>query len=119
MADLFTSFETSVALRDAGAPQEGPLAMFWCDGFSSPGVHSYCTVKLAFAVEERKIFHPRAFRADEIIEALGNCFESIRYEPDEPWYVDTDTGHGSLHTPGASLAEALAAAWLAVLKEGK
>ena len=116
MAD-YTSYSTSVALRDAGAPQTGDLATYWCDGFSTPCVHSHCILSHNGTTET--IHHPRAFRADEIIEAIrADGAHAVDIEDDDEWVVRIYS-YGVCRRPyeHESLVEALAAAWLAVLKE--
>lgn len=121
MSDFYTSYATSVALRDAGAPQVGKFATYWCDGFMLPSVHSHCTLTHNGAAVT--VYHPRAFRADEILEAIAERigmltpFKSGRWacriKPASvpPGWVDDYFGD--------SLVEALAVAWLAVLKEAR
>ena len=112
MSDLYTSLSTSVALRDAGAPQTGDLATYWCDGFSAPCVHSHCTLIHNGATVIA--YHPRAFRADEIIEAMKPR-GAMEFEFLDDGVVVWPWNRSCVS--GSSFVEALAQAWLAVLKE--
>lgn len=123
MSDLYTSYETSVALRDAGAPQEGGDH----DWAEQEGTEPMLVRADCFLLPG-EVRGPRAFRADEIIDALKqldlgidifNTMNATR------WSVDIFTPDGqkenNLYRPditrdGVSLVEALAAAWLAVLE---
>ena len=115
MADLYTSYETSLALRDAGAPQDGRYVRR-----ASGNVIEAWGSRLAEQAPEHFV---AAFRADEIIEALTGRidmltpFKSGRWAcrikpasvpPGQVWVDDYF---------GDSMVEALAAAWLAMLKE--
>lgn len=107
---LYTSLGTSVALRDAGAPQDGVLAMYWCDGLASPAFYNGTAQTLHYA---------RAFRADEIIVALGDRLDAIdRYGMPGATYRIALSGERGSHVAD-SLVEALAQAWIVVLKEEK
>ena len=126
MSELYTSYSTSVTLRAAGAPQ-GDYAdaeCYYCSAcgrgylgtpengwrrLDSPEGWCGCGVHRT---------HARAFRADEIIEALfaatglveiGSC--------DDEW--DVACGRACCAATEPTLVEALARTWLAVLKEGK
>lgn len=112
MADLYTSYETSLALQSAGAPQDVLGAFFLCpdEGFTR---HFWCSLS---PMLER---HPRAFRADEIIEALGDRLSSILQPSPGTWKVTVFNPNDFHRSRATSLVEALAAAWLAVLKEPK
>jgi len=61
----------------------------------------------------------RAFRADEIIEALGDRLSSILQPSPGTWKVTVFNPDDFHRSRATSLVEALAAAWLAVLKEEK
>ena len=130
MADLYTSYETSVALRDAGAPQGDYTAaeLYYCGVcgrayLASPSNYwrrAGCTEAWCGCGVHRT--HARAFRTDEIVEALTGRidmltpFKSGRWAcrikpasvpPGQVWVDDYF---------GDSMVEALAAAWRAVLK---
>jgi hypothetical protein len=128
MADSFyTSYSTSVALRAAGAPQGDytDAECYYCSAcgrgylgtpengwrrLDSPEEWCGCGVHRT---------HARAFRADEIIEALGHRFGGAsvyRSNLGEVWTIELKGK--TLRTSGP-FVEALAATWLAVLKEGK
>ena len=108
----YTSYSTSVALRDAGAPQDASQRKpRWCPVNRK---HGHVEVMMSNYPQCE-----RAWRADEIIEALGDRLASIYHDPDEPWFVVIDDVPVPIHFRGDSLVEALAAAWLAVLKEVK
>ena len=112
MADYFTSYSTSVALRDAGAPQEASQRKpRWCPVNRKHG-HGEVMMSNYPHCE-------RAFRADEIIVALGDRLDAIdRYGMPGATYRVALSGERGSHVAD-SLVEALAAAWLAVLKEEK
>lgn len=111
MADLYTSYETSIALRDAGAPQDASQRKpRWCPVNRK---HGHVEVMMSNYPQCE-----RAFRADEIIEALyaatglvdiGSC--------DDEW--DVACGRACCAATEPTLVEALARTWLNVLKEGK
>jgi len=107
--NFYTSYETSLALRDAGAEQgEGDTA-HWRVGDFPPILAAY------------RFWPPdiRAFRADEIIEALGDRLSSILQPSPGTWKVTVFNPNDFHRSRATSLVEALAQAWLAVLKEGK
>ena len=123
MSDLYTSYSTSVALRDAGAPQGDYTAaeLYYCSacGMAYPGTPENGWRRLdndAWCGCGVHRTHARAWRLDEIIEAL---------DPMGP--VEVEFLHGRVviwpwNRPcvsGPSLVETVAAAWLAVLKEVK
>lgn len=108
---LFTSYSTSLALRDAGAPQDGDQ-FWWIDSITGTGIrcsHPFSNPKT----------HSRAFRSDEIIEALGDRFSSILQPSPGTWKVTVYTPTDFHRSRATSLVEALAAAWLAVLAGAK
>ena len=128
MADLYTSFATSVALRDAGAPQ-GDYAdaeCYYCSacGMAYPGTPENGWRRLdndAWCGCGVHRTHARAWRLDEIIEAIRADGEhTVDIEDHGEWVVRA-WHNGFCISPRvhASLVEALAAAWLAVLKEVK
>lgn len=116
MSDFYTSYETSVALRDAGAPQEaGDHDWAEQEGTEPMLVRADCFLLPG------EVRGPRAFRADEIAKALTGRidmltpFKSGRWAcrikpasvpPGQVWVDDYF---------GDSMVEALAAAWRAVL----
>lgn len=117
MADsYYTSYETSVALRDAGAPQmDGEK--YW--GAYIGGGNRLRNDPAYTGSDNDRAQYPRAFRADEIIEALGHRFGGTsvyRSNLGEVWTIELK---GKTLGTSGPLVEALAAAWLAVLKEGK
>ena len=120
MADLYTSFSTSLALRDAGAPPQGGLdSAYW----SEDG-----RLRLPQPPLSRDGWI-RSFRADEIVEALGQELCAVFHvEADGAFLWEVELlRHDGLGFPieapdvvrGRTLVEALAAAWLAVPKEVK
>lgn len=116
----YTSYETSVALRQAGAPQEIPAGGgYWRD--FGDARHHYVTSVDREAVADVL----RSMRLDEILEALPSddcpalrvywdsgtgCVEVLN--EDRPITSGTD-GYGN------SLVEAAAACWLAVLRAAR
>lgn len=64
----YTSYETSLALREAGAPQAGdvPLSLWTTYG----GIARPMLTRAAY-VPEMGVGEARAFRLDEILEALA------------------------------------------------
>ena len=109
---LYTSYKTSVALRDAGAPQGDGSNHHW----RVPGEFDVPPFTPWLGTYRSSTADVRAFRADEIIKVLEDRLDTIvRYrEPEEYRVVLADELGSSL---AYSLVEALAAAWLAVLKE--
>lgn len=115
MSDLYTSYETSLRLKEAGAPQQHG-ERYW----ASYAMHDHRLLAPLLPTDGQDLSpYARAFRADEIIEALGPVFSTINQEQSSlgEWCVWI-TGSSELLDPhwGASLVEALAAAWLAVLE---
>jgi hypothetical protein len=121
MSTLYTSYDTSLRLKQAGAPQDGAERMWYWNETR----HEWRLANQD-AVQPDDPGDPcRAFRADEIIEALGICLSAIyrsvtgcfdvHYEllglDLEPVFT------GSIERD--TLVEALAAAWIAVLEEQK
>ena len=114
MADLYTSYETSLALRDAGAPQDGRYVRR-----ASGNVIEAWGSRLAEQAPEHFV---AAFRADEIIEALPKRIVEITPSLYVRWCVRIRNKSGKAWVDdyfGGTFVEALAAAWLAVLKEEK
>ena len=119
MADLYTSFSTSLALRDAGAPQDGRFVRR-----ANGDVIEAWGSRLAEHAPEHFV---ACFRADEIVEALGQELCAVFHvEADGAFLWEVELlRHDGLGFPieapdvvrGRTLVEALAAAWLAVLKE--
>ncbi len=115
---LYTSYKTSVALREAGAPQEpGGRVWYWSD--------TYRAAKLVdeFICSPDNPLRPsRAWRADEIIEEV-TAIRGITTTTmcSAPWTVTVcgDDPSRDRDYTGDSLVEALAAAWLAVMREEK
>lgn len=126
---FYTSYSTSLALKDAGAPQDqhvtpsGPV--HWTQDLDrAPRLCPWVGGKQSI----------RAFRSDEIIEALValDALDSIR-PPEQivgEWRVEVrfePSGMHGLAVYEPTLVEALARCWLAVLgtaatsesKEGK
>lgn len=111
----YTSFETSLALREAGAPQEIPAGGgYWRD--FEDAQYLYVTAVDREAVEDVI----RSMRLDEILEALGPPKGvhrvSVSGHPDrwEAW------GNGFVPTAHASSpVEAMAAVYLAVLRAAR
>ncbi len=112
---LYTSYETSIALREAGTGQLSEKYWMRPDE-GEPYMGPFLAVCPWVA---------RAYRADEIIEVLHarKTVFSI-YNP----VKDTDKWRVTMFVSGAdhadrykadSLVEALAAAWLAVMREEK
>lgn len=116
MADLHTSYATSVALRDAGAPQGDGSNHHW----RVPGEFDVPPFAPWLGTYRSSTADVRAFRADEIIEALraGGAL-AVDIEDDDEWVVRIY--YGVCHRPyeHESLVEALAAAYLSVLKEAR
>jgi len=111
-SSLYTSHETSVALRDAGAPQDASQRKpRWCPVNRK---HGHVEVMMSNYPQCE-----RAFRADEIIEALGDRLSSILQPSPGTWKVTVFNPDDFHRSRATSLVEALAAAWLAVLKEEK
>lgn len=113
--EKYTSYETSLALRDAGAPQLGrtPFPFSTMHWNSEDGQKPW----LGQWIGDR--YSVRAFRADEIIEAIrADGIHAVDIEDDDEWGVRVwrDGTCPKLHEH-QSLVEALAQAWLAVLKE--
>ena len=72
MSDFYTSYETSVALRDAGAPQEaGDHDWAEQEGTEPMLVRADCFLLPG------EVRGPRAFRADEIAEALTGRIDML------------------------------------------
>ena len=133
MADLYTSYKTSVALRAAGAPQ-GDYTDAECYYCSACGKEYLGTPENGWRrldpIEEWcgcgvHRTHARAFRADEIIEEIlrrsgANLTMDVE---DGVWRVQVTEGPVPCRALAVrfdeTLVEALAAAWLAALKEGK
>jgi hypothetical protein len=113
VSDLYTSYETSLALRDAGAPQDASQRKpRWCPVNRK---HGHVEVMMSNYPQCE-----RAFRADEIIDALGDRLASMYHDlVDEPWFAVIDDIPVPIHFQGDSLVEALAQAWLAVLAGAK
>lgn len=112
MADIYTSYETSLALRNAGAEQD-----------ASQRKPRWCPVNRKHGhVEVRMSNYPqceRAFRADEIIEALGRRLGGMdvyRSNLGDVWTIELI---GKTLKSSGPLVEALAQAWLAVLAGAK
>lgn len=110
---FYTSCETSLKLRSAGAPQDAHGATWWVDYHIGGGP------ELSDDTDPNETYC-RAFRADEIIEALGDRFYSLRRGCDISYQVESGgwpaDARGSDRTFfRASVVETLAAAWLAVL----
>ena len=124
MSTLYTSYKTSLRLKEAGAPQAtgiGPVDV--CPGcgpihyIDEDGCCSTCGRDTAGA-------DVRFFRADEIIEALGVNLLAIYRPITGPYEVSfevviDDDSRRMKPVEHDSLVEALAAAWLAVLGEAK
>lgn len=123
MTSLYTSYETSVALKEAGADPHG-----------LPGKHSwwwFARASKTWVLEPVSVPFPgsiRAWRLDEILAALHGHLWQIG-EADNLDYVCgayTQAGAGgewvSAASPPAlpwSPVEAAAACWLSVLKGGR
>lgn len=121
MTDYYTSLETSVALRDAGAPRaRGSAEVLHCvrckRRLPRKDADSWC----GWALHDCAV----AFRADEVIEALGPRFVALRRSNrDRVVFVGEIRSRSgkTVHffESDVSPVEALAVAWLAVLKEAK
>ena len=114
MSHLYTSYETSLRLKRLGAPQEPRGGGFWAADGHLLAMETTATPMLAHEC--------RAFRADEIIEALGPILSAL-YQSVIGWWdvnyelLDTNLepiSSGSIERE--TLVEALAAAWVAVLE---
>lgn len=121
MSHLFPSYETSLRLKQAGAPQyDGE--QYWEPGFPN------ATLVLASTFQHwsKADFDEccRVFRADETIEALKTAkyFVSIddltdSIKPEFNWCVTIeDVQRRRREFYGCSFVEALAAAWIAALE---
>lgn len=129
----YTSYETSVALREAGAPQLAPqheptvYVLNWGIYWNSDGKD-----KPWLGARVGDDFSVRAWRLDELIEALekAGCVIEIEHAPPgDAWHVgvlledtryceDTTEDHAGCRwmlTP----VEAAAACWLAVLRAAR
>lgn len=110
MNDPYTSYETSLRLKKAGAPQD-------------PEPHTFQDGKIlvfGWAPRDDCPLIVRAFRADEIIEALGHHFDYLMRARNAS-FVCSISGVGDVgYRAGSGLhmtaVEALAAAWIAVLE---
>jgi len=116
MSDLYTSFETSLRLKEAGAPQDHVGTRHWCPESKTLEFHYNCYMSPSLPGDE----HPCAFRADEIIDAIGDslyCLERTRKGGRAPVYVAWIYGPMAIckKIEGKAAVEALAAAWIAVL----
>lgn len=105
----YTSFETSVALREAGAPQDVPqfgAYMLTEHPEAGPHVVQYGANAGTWTV--------RTWRLDEILEALAEAGEGIRLSGcRDGWALCTD---GDVLGSGSSPVGAAAACLLAVLR---
>lgn len=116
MTALYTSYSTSVALRDAGAPQAQAEKVWY---FSETSKQPRLVNDYPSGQRPDPMNPARAFRADEIIEALGDRLDAIdRYGMPGATYRVALSGERGSHVAD-SLVETLAAAWLAVLKEDR
>lgn len=109
----YTSYETSAALKDAGAPQ-GLAEKAW---YRSETRKASVIVNSTGAAEES-----RAFRLDEILGALEAAGEGSRpclmpcdHDPTPHWTVIM----GDHAEPAATPVEAAAACWIAVLRAAR
>ena len=117
MSDFYTSYETSLALRDAGAPQGDGSNHHW----RVPGEFDVPPFAPWLGTYRSRTADVRAFRADEIIESIrADGAHAVDIEDDDEWVVRIYS-YGVCRRPyeHESLVEALAQAWLAVLKEVK
>jgi DNA-binding XRE family transcriptional regulator len=118
MSAPYTSYETSVALRDAGAPQAGGDR----DWAEQEGTEPLL-VKADCFLLPGEVRGPRAFRADEIADILHSEKRIVEIVPFDTgrWYVRIRKTYGRWVEDyfGNSFVEAIAQAWLAVLKEAR
>lgn len=123
--NLYTSYETSKALKEAGAPQ---TINRWCAyyllerGLETAGPYP------SMADHAETYFTLRAFRADEIqleISALGKCSGiSFNHQLDHGcnegnfnvFIFGPNHGDTSIEVVGDSMVEAMATAWLRHLR---
>lgn len=128
MSALYTSYETSLRLKQAGTPQETGLG-YWAICHECGPIHHVdeegCCSTCGSDADGTFV---RAWRSDEIIEALGVNLLAIYRSITGPFQVDTErvfirgADYGSVAMPSVerdSLVEALAAAWVAVLDGAK
>lgn len=110
--DFYTSYSTSLALRNAGAEQDASQRKpRWCPVNRK---HGHVEVQMSNYPQCE-----RAFRADEIIEALGDRLSSILQPSPGTWKVTVFNPNDFHRSRATSLVEALAQAWLAVMEEPK
>jgi hypothetical protein len=120
VTSLYTSYETSLALKEAGAPQDG-AERHWYISIVARGP------KLINPADDLPAGACRAWRLDEILAALHGHLWQIG-EADNLDYVCgayTQAGAGGEWTAASSPpalpwspVEAAAACWLSVLKGG-
>ena len=124
-AAFYTSYETSLALREAGAPQgrDVPLSLWTTYG----GIAKPMLTRAAY-VPEMGVGEARAFRLDEILAALAALGDVAldnhrEADPSMRWSVrhaiDCNSEVGYSSGPGPSPVEAAAACYLAVLRAAR
>lgn len=89
MSAFYTSYETSVALREAGAPQESPDLPAWLWTTYEGRLADPMLTHADYAVDALSSDTVRAFRLDEILEALEKLgtLEIEHAPPGDAWHV--------------------------------